>query len=133
MRLFSIVVLAVLLSGCASVPSAEERAAADYGAPISQSDAQRQARVALDHLLVDPVTARVDFGEVGPGWRRGGAFGDLEWGYRLPATVWARNGFGGGVGARAWEFMYRDGVLTGVWAERRFGNVLVSRRVYDPD
>ena len=112
------------------MPTDAERAAADYGSPVSQAEAVRQARVALDRLLVDPVSARVEFGEVARGYRQNGAFGDRLWCYRLPASVWARNGFGGGVGHRAWEFVYRDGRLVEVHAERLYGRHLFMRRVW---
>lgn len=103
----------VLATGCASAPTAAELEQADYGSPITQEDAEAQATAWLQSVLRDPESLRVSWDPLLKGWRN--HFGETYFGYRLPATVNAKNGFGGYSGAEPYEFMFFNGRLAHVW------------------
>lgn len=95
-------------------PTTDELAHADYGSPISQEDAQAKATAWLGVVLKDPDSLRADWGPVQQGWQRE-PLGDLYFGYRMAATVNAKNSFGGYVGARPYIFLFFDGTLAHAW------------------
>ncbi len=107
--------------GCASgPPTAEELAAADYGLPISDEEAQRDAERWLSRQLKDPMSAQYQWGKVYKGWIRHAIIygGRVEYGYRLDASVNAKNSFGGYTGFKAYQFLFRDRVLQTVYGEQ---------------
>ena len=97
-------------------PTTDELAHADYGSPISQEDAQAKATAWLQATLKDPDSMRAEWSPVKQGWQRE-TLGDLHFGYRMAASVNAKNSFGGYVGARPYVFLLLDGTLVHVWAE----------------
>ena len=107
----------VMITGCAITPTVEEMAAADYGTPIAQIEAQTRAESALKRTLKDPYSARFRWGTVKPGWVNvdpmGEVFGatDFRYGYFLGGTVNAKNGFGAYVGERPCFALFHDGEL----------------------
>lgn len=110
--------LALALSACKmGPPTEEERAAADYGAPITQEDAEAQANGWLDRHLKDPDSAQAEWGPVSQGWAREPVFdgGDLMFGYSLEGMVNAKNSFGGYVGAKPYSFLFRDGQMIAIF------------------
>lgn len=108
------------MAGCATAPSEQDLASADYGKPMPQAVAEIFATGYLKQRLKDPESARIEWGTIAPGWVRDGVFvrgGGTTVGYLLPASVNAKNSYGGYVGARSYQFMFRDYELVGVWAE----------------
>ncbi len=108
------------LAGCAGgPPTAEQIAAADYGSPISQADAQAKATSYLKTTLKDPSSAQIDWDKVDKGWMRDAAIqgGQLYYGYKLDANVNAKNSFGGYVGYRKYMFLFQNGNLAHVYGE----------------
>ena len=102
------------LTGCASgPPTAEELANADNGTPISQSDAQSRAQSWVMTQLKDPLSAQCNWGPVQRGWTRGAPIegGSLYFGYRMEASINAKNSFGGYVGFKPYVFMFKNGDL----------------------
>lgn len=108
---------AVLLQGCAPVPTQQEINSADYGYPISQDDAVSQAKGAFGIYLKDPESARYSFGTVYKGYFVGSAFEGrkLQAGYLLDVTVNAKNSYGGYVGPKPYKFLFRNGKIAGAW------------------
>ena len=96
-------------------PTTDELAHANYGSPISQEDAQAKATAWLQATLKDPDSMRAEWSPVKQGWQRE-TLGDLHFGYRMAASVNAKNSFGGYVGARPYVFMFSNGALAHVWA-----------------
>lgn len=123
------VLFVLALNGCAigaGPPSQAEVNQADYGTPISQADAEAQAKEFLSRTLLDPYSAVYEFGTVAPGWRRDATAvaplfltvgGAVRFGYRLTATVNAKNRFGGYTGAKRYEFLFFNGRLTNAYAD----------------
>lgn len=108
---------ALLLEGCAPVPTQQEINSADYGYPISQDDAASQAKGAFGLYLKDPESARYSFGSVYKGYFVGSAFEGrkLQAGYLLDVTVNAKNSYGGYVGPKPYKFLFRNGKIAGAW------------------
>lgn len=117
-------VMVMMLGGCASAPTADEMASADYGGPISQEDAKAKALALLKTTLKDPTSAEIDWGYVSTGWVRTAPLegGRLMWGYILDAKVNSKNGFGGYTGYSPMKFLFRDGELQAAWAEKDLGS-----------
>lgn len=116
-RVVMLLVTAWGASGCASgPPTAEELATADYGATISQGDAETRARKWLASYLKDPVSAQCEWQPVQTGWIRTSAFegGRLMFGYSLNGSINAKNSFGGYVGFRPFSFLFQNGELAAV-------------------
>ena len=113
-------IVGLVLFGCVGPPSAKQLENADYGQPISTSDARNLASAWLNQNLKDPDSARIEWGQVYKSWFRDApAFGGrLYWGYSINAQVNAKNSFGGYTGLKPYRFMFRDGVLEHVWGER---------------
>lgn len=108
---------ALLLQGCAPVPTQQEINSADYGYPISQDDAVSQVKGAFGIYLKDPESARYSFGSVYKGYFVGSAFEGrkLQAGYLLDVTVNAKNSYGGYVGPKPYKFLFRNGKIAGAW------------------
>jgi hypothetical protein len=118
-----IAVAFLVTAGCAGAPTQEEISKADYGTPISQEDAQRQAGSFLKRILKDPDSARVDFASVAPGWFREAPIhgGGLKFGYMLNAKVNGKNSYGAYMGYKPYRFMFFNGTITSVYAEQNLG------------
>jgi len=113
------------LAGCAtSPPTQEQLESADYGAPISQQDAKRQATEFFQSHLRDPGSAQYRWGDVERGWQRHAPIhgGRIVYGYTLEVDVNAKNAFGGYVGFRKYRFTFRDGQIETIYGEQDMGS-----------
>ncbi len=113
------------LIGCAaSPPTAEQLSQADYGTPISQPEAEQQAKAWLKLHLKDPGSAQYDWGEVTKGWARHAPIdgGKLLFGYNLTAQINAKNSFGGYNGYKPYQFYFFNGQLMHVWGHQTIGS-----------
>lgn len=104
------------IGGCAVAPSAEQLAAADYGSPINQIEAQVRAEAVLKQGLKDPYSARFRWKNVTKGWMDVGmgqslGLGDFRYGYYLRGAVNAKNGFGAYVGERKCQVLFHNGKI----------------------
>ncbi len=123
MRILCLFLAILLFAGCTTVPTANQLAAADYGMPIDQDRAELIASTWLDYHLRDPDSAIVDWTEAQRGWMNTSpvlpGIGRNVFGYRLDATVNAKNAFGGYAGAKPYVFIFQDESLTHVWGYLR--------------
>ena len=106
-------VLGAALVGCASMPSATEQQAADYGMPISQVDAEAAAKAYLASRLKDPMSAVITWSAVEKGFVGSAPLlgRKAAYGYLLNGSVNAKNSFGGYTGAKPYQFLFRNGVV----------------------
>ncbi len=106
---------AIGLTACASLhgelPTDEELVGADYGSPISQQEAVRQAKIFLQHELKDPGSAMIDWGPIKKGWT-GYYNTPLQFGYVLSANINAKNSYGGYTGYQQRQFCFLNGVIS---------------------
>jgi hypothetical protein len=127
-------------SGCATAPTPEQLAMADYGDPPDQYVVEPIARRAILDSLKDPNSAIINFSPIQKAWFR--EFGrPNRFAWRLTASVNARNSFGGYTGAKPWYFFFRGNELVGLgMTDTHYGqygpstylNVVESRGVYWP-
>lgn len=114
LRLCAILTTLVVLVSCATVPSAEERASADYGAEPTAVELLAAAERAVKLLLKDPDSARFRH----PGFAKKGGFSRFGqptlWGYWVCGFVNAKNSFGGYAGLKHYFVMYNNGNVTAV-------------------
>lgn len=127
MRIISAVILmSLMLTGCATPPTAEQIQAADYGAPVYQEEAEYAVKSYFGSYLKDPESARYRFGVVYQGYmitsRLEGA--KLQPGYLIEVSVNARNSFGAYVGSKPYRFVIRNDRVVSVWEFRPDGNLI---------
>ena len=123
-HLFFLSFFILTLAGCAATPpTQEELESADYGAPISQQDAKRQATEFFQSHLRDPGSAQYRWTQVERGWLRHAPIhgGRIVYGYKLDVDVNAKNAFGGYVGFRKYSFIFRNGKIETIYAEQDMG------------
>lgn len=107
-----IAVAVLVLSGCASAPSKQEIANADYGAPMSPAQCQLIAEEAIRNQLKDPDSAEFknetpcfkDWMSSVPILGMKAAFGYLQTG-----EVNGKNSYGGYVGFRPFMVLMKNG------------------------
>lgn len=106
------------LTGCARMPTQSELAGINYGEPVLQDDAERQAKEFLGSQLKDPYSAVYTWQPVNTGWVKAPPLlgGGMDAGWILKGTVNAKNSFGGYVGAKPYQFMFSGGQLAHVWS-----------------
>lgn len=118
-RYLTVLALAAILTACATPPlTPQQAAAANYGAIVTQADAEAAAKAWLSTYLKDPYSAveawqPVDHGYVTTSILEGQ---QRYFGYLLNGTVNAKNAYGGYVGARAFQFLIRNGQVVHVSA-----------------
>lgn len=97
----------ILMTGCASAPTAEQISAADYG-PVPERH-EETVKSHMSMMLKDPGSATYTFTN-GPAkmWLGGGIFGQLKYGWGVCALVNAKNSFGGYTGAKKYFFLIRN-------------------------
>lgn len=107
----SLAVFVFGLVGCASQPTQQEMAAADYGTPIVQADCEAKVKAIMDVYLKDPSSASYKFGTCKKaGWNSIPIMGiPKEYGYEIPVAINAKNSFGGFTGLKAYSFLIRNG------------------------
>jgi hypothetical protein len=105
--------LTPLVTGCATAPTGEARAQADYGTEIAQADAERLALALLGSYLKDPGSAQIAWAPVQRGWIKEPAVngGATRFGYVLEARVNAKNSYGVYTGAKLFRFLFFNGQL----------------------
>jgi len=126
MRAIVVFFAVFFLAGCASGPTPAEIAAIDYGHPIDQQVAERQAAAYLGRILKDPGSAHVSFGKVYQGYYTSAPIhgSKISAGYMIEAMVNAKNSYGGYTGAKPYRFLFRDGKLTNAWKVSPSGRVI---------
>ena len=124
MRLIAIALATVLLSACAALPTQQEMAAADYGGPVTQPDAESAAKNFLSSRLKDPYSAVWQCQPVQKGYFRDSRIsgGHLHYGWEMNCMVNAKNAFGGYVGSKSYMFLFRDGSLVSALGEEDLGS-----------
>ena len=112
--------LLILVSGCARTPTVEDLAKADYGAPISQAEAEAKASAFLKRHLKDPDSAKIEWGTVQTGWIRDAPIngGQLRFGYVLDANINAKNSYGAYSGYKPYKFLFFNSSLVSAYAQQ---------------
>ena len=115
--------LIALVSGCATPPTQEELASADYGQ--YPSDYEQIIKGYMQATLKDPDSARYQF--LNPpktGWN---GFGGKKFGYIVCAYINAKNSYGGYVGNRMSYFMIKNGrVIDASHGDGNYGEAMVQ-------
>jgi len=110
-----LIVIAVLgtVTACATMPTEEEMAKADFGAYMTQTECENSARKVMNILLKDPGSAQYQFGKC-----KKQGFSSVpilrlpkQYGYAIEFTVNAKNSFGGYTGAKRYLFLFKNGIL----------------------
>jgi hypothetical protein len=119
MRRLLFVMWCLVLAGCATAPTSEQLAMANYGTPIEQADAEQRAKNYLQTALKDPYSAQIRWAPVERGWMREAPIhgGALKFGYILNAGINAKNSYGGYTGEKAYRFLFINGNLESVYGE----------------
>jgi hypothetical protein len=107
------IAMATALSACASMPTAAEQQAADYGADVDQATAERLAEAFLRRRLKDPMSAVYEWQAVHRGFVGNAPLlgRKAQFGYVLEGSVNAKNSFGGYTGAKSYQFLIRNGAI----------------------
>jgi hypothetical protein len=118
--LLLLLTLTPLVTGCATAPTGETLAQADYGTEITQADAERLAVAFLETYLKDPGSAQIKWAPVQRGWIKeplvdGGA---TRFGYLLDGRVNAKNSYGAYTGAKPFRFLFFNGQLVSAHAQQ---------------
>ena len=110
MRNFALLPIALLLASCASGPSPQQLASADYG-PMP-ADYQAMIKKYVNERLRDPgAGATYEFYKpLTKSWY--GFSGVGQYGWATCVTVNAKNGYGGMTGPLPSYFFIRDGLIT---------------------
>lgn len=107
--LVAIVFLGALV-GCASAPTEEEIANADYGEPVSYEDCAKVAKRFIANKMKDPESARFTDFQCFRGWRGNVPMAGVQatYGYAFTGYVNAKNSFGGYTGYSEFGGVLRD-------------------------
>lgn len=119
MKRIIVLLFVLLLAACVTPPTQSEQATADYGTPITQADAQAQAKQEyFDKYLKDPSSAQYQWGQVKQAWYGVGIMangnGNVDYGYVLDVNVNAKNSFGGYTGFITYRFMFHSGQIISI-------------------
>lgn len=98
-----------LLGGCASLPSPQEAANADYGQ--YPSDYEQIAHNYYEMIAKDPSSLQYRSITVPRQFWLGNRFTGAQYGYLVCVTVNAKNGFGGYVGFETDALLIRNGTV----------------------
>lgn len=122
MRHIAAFIAAALAAGCAQIrpPTDAEAAAADYGPPMSQAEAERAVRTYLAGYLRDPGSAQLSAWSA-PTTYWFGTRDTSTYGYLVCVNLNAKNAFGAYVGAQRDGFLLRSGAVV-----RHFPRGIVS-------
>ncbi len=119
-NLILLAIISILLVACAPMPAITQQqlATADYGAPVTQAEAESLAKEWLSGYLKDPYSAVETWQPAAKGIVTTSLLdGHRELpGYIMDGSVNAKNSYGGYVGARAFRFLIRDGRVERVMA-----------------
>jgi len=125
-----------ILTSCAMPPTKEELANADYGEPISEKDAQSIAKSFLNNRLKDPESATINWGTFEKSWMREGLIhgGGTKYGYRLNASIKAKNSYGAYTGYKNYVFLLRNNKVISAYAEKTqhsaYGSTTALSKIY---
>ena len=108
--LLALVLMAAVLAGCASVPSPEQMAAADYGPEPTAEQFQAGVKAELAKSLFDPYSAQFSsWSPIQKGYLNHG-FGRFTIGWYGTFYVNAKNRMGGYVGNTPGHAVFKHGV-----------------------
>ena len=101
--------LILLVAGCATMPTQQEIANLNYGAPLT-IDYQSVIRTYFEKVLFDPYSAHYNFGNPQTYWLKQPPLlgGGLYAGYMVFVGVNAKNRMGGYVGMKEYGFLFKD-------------------------
>jgi len=101
--------LILLVAGCATMPTQQEIANLNYGAPLT-IDYQSVIRNYFEKVLFDPYSAHYNFGNPQTYWLKQPPLlgGGLYAGYMVFVGVNAKNRMGGYVGMKEYGFLFKD-------------------------
>jgi len=104
-----LLLLCVVLSGCATMPSREKIANLDYGATIS-IDYEQAIKQHCGNVLFDPYSAVYEFHPPQQYWLQQPPLlgGKLIAGYMVFVDINAKNRMGGYTGTKKWGFLFRN-------------------------
>lgn len=99
------------VTACASSPTLEQQAAADYGPPLAQADAEAAAKDFLNSRLKDPFSAVYECGPVEKGFVQAAPLvgQKMQFGWLMNCAVNSKNSFGAYTGSKPYQFLFRDG------------------------
>ena len=111
-RGFLAVLGVMVLAGCASVPSMEQQAAADYGRVMSADECVSVTEQTISRLLKDPGSAQYRHSPCIRGyWSSVPILGmRAAFGYFQQGEINAKNSFGGYVGFRQYQILMKNGL-----------------------
>ena len=103
--------LALFLASCATAPSRQELATADYG--TVPTNYEQIIKEHCGRFLKDPYSAQYQFSKPEAGWLANSPLtgGERAFGYVVHVTLNAKNSFGGYVGAEEYRFLIHNGVV----------------------
>ena len=104
------------VSGCAVLPQAptpEEIANADYGLTMTQRDCQNAVREFVQKTLIDPDSAKYEFGYCSKGYMGAVPLKGMPkaYGYSVVVSINAKNRFGGYAGRSEYSYLINNGVV----------------------
>ncbi len=115
----------LIVGGCASRPTQQEMAAADYGS--YPSDYEQVIRNYMQRILKDPESARYEFlNQPQKAWT---SMGGKKYGYAVCTYINSKNSFGGYVGNRLNYFLIKNGqVIAASHGDGDFGEAIAQGR-----
>ena len=114
-KFFWLVIVLVMVGGCATMPSPEEIASLDYGSRVTV-DYKSTIKSYMSNTLYDPYTAHFQFGTPTQFWfskppLRGGG---IVAGYAVATRINAKNKLGAYVGYKPYVFMFKNNQIIDV-------------------
>lgn len=108
-----IILIFSIMTGCASGPTQQDIANADYGSAVSQDHAETRIKQYFNGTLKDPSSAQYQFSQVQKGYIIGSAAEGkpLFAGYIISVNVNAKNSYGGYTGNQGYQFLFQNGAL----------------------
>ena len=122
MRYFIVTMLFALLTSCASLPSQQEAAAADYG--TYPSNYEQVVKGYYDNTLKDPGSAQYRDITLPKQFWLGDRFTGAHYGYLVCATLNAKNSYGAYIGFQTDGLLIHNGIVVqyvpkGAWFGRQ--------------
>lgn len=113
MRQLAISMVVLMSLGCATGPTSQEIASAEYGAP--PVDYKSQIKKYFNQRLKEPESVRYgQFTEPTKGYSLDADSGEWVFGYHVLVFVNAKNSYGGYTGEQGYSFLFRDGKMVEV-------------------
>lgn len=104
-----VLILLLVSSGCATMPTQQELSNLDYGSPLT-IDYQTVIKNYFNKVLFDPYSAHYNFGNPRQYWYKEAPLlgGKLYAGYIVFVGVNAKNRMGGYVGVKEYGFLFKN-------------------------